>query len=180
MPSSSRATEYRGKTRGVHRPFYVWRQSLVLAVVAALLLCLAGIAYLLLFTHPHSDGNLPAFYALTGFGSFFGLLVGWLCAPTAGRAVPSPSRGLLALHPTGPSGVYRNHDQPVSGSNGQAGSSGGPVDSGRHRRRRGRADVARDEGGVNNHRPQVCAPAGTVCRACGLLRRGARPAGSGR
>ena len=76
MPSSSRATEYRGKTRGVHRPFYVWRQSLVLAVVAALLSCLAGIAYLLLFTHPHSDGNLPAFYALTGFGSFFGLWSG--------------------------------------------------------------------------------------------------------
>ena len=48
----------------------------MLAVVAALLSCLAGIAYLLLFTHPHSDGNLPAFYALTGFGSFFGLWSG--------------------------------------------------------------------------------------------------------
>ena len=75
-PPNSRATEYRGKTRGVHKAFYVWRQSLVLAVLAALVLCLAGIIYLLLFTHPYSGGNLPAFYALTGFGSFFGLWSG--------------------------------------------------------------------------------------------------------
>ena len=76
MPPNLRATEYRGKTRGVHRAFYVWRRSLVQAVLVALLLCFVGIIYLLLFTHPYSGGNLRAFYALTGFGSFFGLWLG--------------------------------------------------------------------------------------------------------
>ncbi len=75
-PSSSRATQYRGKTRGEGKAYYVWRRSLLLAVLAALGLCFAGVIYLLLFTHPHSDGNLPAFYALIGFGSFFGLWSG--------------------------------------------------------------------------------------------------------
>ena len=48
----------------------------MLAVGAALGLCVVGMAYLLLFTHPYSGGNLQAFYALAGFGSFFGLWLG--------------------------------------------------------------------------------------------------------
>ena len=74
--SNSRTTEYRGKTRGARRAFYVWRRGLLLAVISAFLLCVAGITYLLLFTHPSSGANLPAFYALAGFGSFFGIWSG--------------------------------------------------------------------------------------------------------
>ncbi len=73
---NSRTTEYRGKTRGVNKSFYVWRRSLVFAVGVALGLCVLGTLYLLLFTHPSIGGNLAAFYALAGFGSFFGLWLG--------------------------------------------------------------------------------------------------------
>ena len=94
----------------------------VLAVVAALLSCLAGIAYLLLFTHPHSDGNLPAFYALTGLavssdsGRAAMCSDGWPSRTepiprTAGPAPDRPFWGLsgimisLFLVPTGRLGV---------------------------------------------------------------------------
>ena len=142
---NSRTTEYRGKTRGVNKSFYVWRRSLVFAVGVALGLCVLGMLYLLLFTHPSWGGNLAAFYALCRFRQLLWTLAGWLYAPAAGGAIPRSSSGLLAVHAAGPSGVCRDHDQPVFSSDGQAGGARSPVDSSGHRRCGGRADVARDE-----------------------------------
>lgn len=44
--------------------------------MSAFFICLAAIIYLLLFTDPNSGPNIAAFYALAGFGSFFGIWSG--------------------------------------------------------------------------------------------------------
>ena len=71
--STAKATEYRGKSRRAPGAFKLWRGGLFAAVTAAFMACAAGLAYLLLLTDPAAGVNLAVFYALIGFGAFFGI-----------------------------------------------------------------------------------------------------------
>ena len=74
--STAKATEYGGKSRRARGAFILWRGGLFAAVTTAFIACAAGLVYLLLLTDPSAGVNLAVFYALIGFGAFFGIWAG--------------------------------------------------------------------------------------------------------